>query len=59
MTETNQVDLTGLKCPMPIVELTKFMRPLEIGDTITAIANDPAFCLDVEAGCTNLSKLMI
>lgn len=51
MNATHEVDLTGLKCPMPIVELTKLMKQLDAGEEVSAIAKDPAFCLDVEAWC--------
>ncbi|VAX39378.1 hypothetical protein MNBD_PLANCTO02-81 [hydrothermal vent metagenome] len=46
-----EIDLTGLKCPMPIVQLAKLMKQLDAGDEFTAFADDPAFCLDVEAWC--------
>ena len=51
MNELNEVDLTGLKCPMPIVRLSKMMKQLNEGETVTAVADDPAFCLDVESWC--------
>ena len=51
MSVTQQIDLTGLQCPMPIVELAKLFKTLDVGEEITATANDPAFCLDVEAWC--------
>ena len=47
----SEIDLTGLRCPMPIVRLTKLMKDLDPGAEILATANDPAFCLDVEAWC--------
>ncbi len=50
-TEERKIDLTGLKCPMPIVQLNKLMKELGEGDEFTAVADDPAFCLDVEAWC--------
>ncbi len=52
MTTEREIDLTGLKCPMPIVQLTKLMKELDAGEAFTATADDPAFCLDVEAWCT-------
>ncbi|TWT80465.1 sulfur transfer protein SirA [Planctomycetes bacterium CA13] len=51
MTNVSEIDLTGMKCPMPIVHLTKLMKTLDDGDEVTAFATDPAFCLDVEAWC--------
>lgn len=51
MPSIREVDLTGLKCPMPIVELAKLIKQLQPGEEFTATANDPAFCLDVKAWC--------
>ncbi len=46
-----EVDLTGLNCPMPIVRLNKLIKELDEGEIFTAVADDPAFCLDIEAWC--------
>ena len=46
-----QLDLTGLKCPMPIVRLSQHVNTLEEGEEFEAFADDPAFCLDVQAWC--------
>ena len=59
MTVGNQIDLTGMKCPMPIVHLTKLMRTLNDGDEVEAVANDPAFCLDVEAWCNQTGNELL
>lgn len=59
MTTTRQIDLTGMKCPMPIVQLTKLIKELGSGDEITAVANDPAFCLDVEAWCNRTGHQLV
>ena len=51
MPTSTEIDLSGIKCPMPIVQLTKLMKTLENGDEIVAVATDPAFAPDVEAWC--------
>jgi TusA-related sulfurtransferase len=43
------VDLTGLKCPLPIVKLNKFIKQVSPGDELLVKADDPAFPLDVKA----------
>jgi len=43
------LDAQGLACPMPIVKLTKAIKDLTSGDTITVIADDPGFEPDVQA----------
>ncbi len=59
ITEEREIDLTGLKCPMPIVQLNKLMKQLEGGDEFTAVADDPAFCLDVEAWCNKTGNELL
>ena len=51
MSEITHLDMTGLRCPAPIVKLNGAMRDLPTGATLHAIATDPAFRLDVEAWC--------
>ncbi len=51
MLTERKIDLTGLKCPMPIVQLAKLVKELGAGEEFTATADDPAFCLDVESWC--------
>ena len=48
-----QVDLDcrGLPCPRPIIELARAMATLEVGDTVSVTADDPAARVDVEAWC--------
>lgn len=45
------LDLRGMKCPGPIVRLNAEIRHLTGGECLEAIANDPAFELDVKAWC--------
>ncbi len=59
ITEEREIDLTGLKCPMPIVQLNRLMKQLEGGDEFTAVADDPAFCLDVEAWCNKTGNELL
>lgn len=44
-----ELDCTGLKCPMPIVSISRAMRELGVGDALTVHADDPAFPADVES----------
>ncbi len=59
MPAIQEIDLTGLKCPMPIVRLSKLMKQLDAGQEIIAAANDPAFCLDVEAWCNKTGHELV
>jgi tRNA 2-thiouridine synthesizing protein A len=51
MANTRKVDLTGVKCPLPILKLNSIMKELDAGDECIATADDPAFCMDVRAWC--------
>ena len=46
-----QLDLTGLRCPIPIVRLAQNIDKLEPGDEILVTSTDPAFPMDVAAWC--------
>ena len=46
-----ELDLTGLRCPTPIVKLNTEMRALAPGEAIEVVASDPAFEPDVQAWC--------
>ncbi|MCW5619693.1 MAG: sulfurtransferase TusA family protein [Burkholderiales bacterium] len=51
MSETMTLDLTGMKCPVPIVRLNTEVRQVDIGMQLEALSDDPAFELDVKAWC--------
>ncbi|HUW78510.1 MAG TPA: sulfurtransferase TusA family protein [Candidatus Nanopelagicaceae bacterium] len=46
-----KIEASGLKCPQPIILLARRIIELEIGETITLIADDPAAAYDVPAWC--------
>lgn len=45
------LDLTGMKCPVPIVRLNTEVRQIDTGAQLEALSDDPAFELDVKAWC--------
>ena len=45
----SDLDCIGLKCPMPIVRISRAMKDITVGDTLTVHADDPAFRADVES----------
>jgi tRNA 2-thiouridine synthesizing protein A len=59
MTAALALDMTGLRCPAPIVRLNGAMRDLAPGATLHAIATDPAFRLDVEAWCRRTGHTLL
>lgn len=60
MSELSQeLNLVGLKCPLPIVELNRVIKKLSSGEDVRAIADDPAFLLDVEAWCKRTGHTLV
>jgi TusA-related sulfurtransferase len=57
--DTVSVDMTGLRCPAPIVQLNEAARKLAPGTTLHAIASDPAFELDVQAWCRRTGHVLV
>ncbi|PID47388.1 MAG: SirA family protein [Proteobacteria bacterium] len=52
MSEFNQeLDVTGLNCPLPILRCKKAMNAMDTGETINVIATDPGAVRDFEAYC--------
>ena len=45
------LDVRGLKCPMPIVKLQKRVSEIEIGDEIDFVADDVSCVQDLPAWC--------
>ncbi|MEM9840763.1 MAG: sulfurtransferase TusA family protein [Pseudomonadota bacterium] len=44
---TKTLDLTGLRCPIPVIRVEAAMRRAEAGDVIIAKADDPLARLDI------------
>ncbi|SDT29869.1 tRNA 2-thiouridine synthesizing protein A [Jiangella sp. DSM 45060] len=52
MTDATLVlDCRGLRCPLPIIELARRIGDVEVGRTVTVLADDPAAASDVPAWC--------
>ncbi|MDQ4084635.1 MAG: sulfurtransferase TusA family protein [Actinomycetota bacterium] len=45
------VDCTGMRCPMPVIELTRRLADVEVDEVIGVVADDPAAKADVPAWC--------
>ena len=54
-----KLDCKGQRCPKPIIQISRKMRELAVGDTLEVEADDPAFQPDLEAWLsTRQSELM-
>jgi tRNA 2-thiouridine synthesizing protein A len=45
------VDCTGMRCPMPVIELTRRLEDVGVDEVIGVVADDPAAQSDVPAWC--------
>ncbi len=56
-----EVDLCGLQCPGPLIELKKELDALTLGEIIKVSVSDPGFCNDIEGwtACTGNSLLQV
>ena len=46
-----ELDVKGLKCPLPVLKVQKAMKELDVGDQLEVIATDPLSVIDVPAYC--------
>jgi tRNA 2-thiouridine synthesizing protein A len=53
------LDLSGLRCPVPIVRLNAAFKDLPAGACIEVLASDPAFELDVQAWCRRTGHALL
>ncbi len=46
-----ELDARGLLCPLPVLKARKRLEPLEPGDVLRMLADDPAAVIDVPHFC--------
>lgn len=56
---TSHIDCRGLSCPMPIVKVSRALKPLASGETLSVTASDPAFRADLEAWVKKLGHVLV
>ena len=56
---TKTLDLNGLPCPQPTMQLTLELSSCQSGDTIEAISNTPTFLDDVKSWCQRMKKTLL
>lgn len=54
-----QLDATGLLCPLPVLKARKRLAPLEIGDELEVRADDPAAIIDMPHFCAEAGHELI
>ncbi len=54
-----ELDATGLLCPLPVLKLRKRLAPLGPGARITMRADDPAAIVDVPHFCAEAGHTLV
>ena len=54
-----ELDVTGLMCPLPVLKLGKRMRALPPGTTVAVLATDPAARIDVPHYCAESGNELV
>lgn len=55
----DEIDATGLLCPLPVLKLRKRLKGLQAGAVVRLIATDPAAVIDVPHFCTESGHSLI
>lgn len=52
MSSATQLDLKGLKCPLPVLKTRKALTRLNAGDQLTVLTTDPMAEIDIPHFCS-------
>ena len=55
----HNLNLIGLKCPIPILKISKKLKEIKNGDIIKAICDDPKFENDINNLCKSIKIKLI
>lgn len=53
------VDCKGIRCPMPLVEISKAIKGMAPGETLVVEASDPAFEADLRAWARKTGNILV
>lgn len=56
---TQTLDVTGLKCPMPILRAKKALAQMQTDEILTVLATDPGAPGDFEAFCRQTGHVLL
>ncbi len=59
MTWDEEIDATGLLCPLPVLRARKRLRAMGPGQVLRLIATDPAAVIDVPHFCAEAGHALI
>jgi tRNA 2-thiouridine synthesizing protein A len=50
-TEPSLIDARGLKCPLPVLRMEKWLASAQVGAQVTILATDPMAKIDIPLFC--------
>ncbi|MCP3973580.1 MAG: sulfurtransferase TusA family protein [bacterium] len=53
------LDLKGMLCPMPVVEISRAIKQVEVGQIVEATATDPGVMADIPAWCHSTGNTLM
>jgi tRNA 2-thiouridine synthesizing protein A len=53
------VDCKGIRCPMPLVMISKAIKGMAAGETLAVEASDPAFEADLKAWARKTGNILV
>ncbi len=59
MTDPVTLDLTGLKCPLPVLKARRAIKDMPVGAELVVLADDPAAPLDFDHFCQTGGHLLV
>ena len=59
MANTTELDLSGLKCPLPVIKARKALARLGPGDELFLVTTDPMAAIDIPHMCNEDGHLLL
>ena len=59
MKTDNELDATGLLCPLPVLKVRKRLKSLASGQVLRVLADDPAAAIDMPHFCAEQGHLLL
>jgi tRNA 2-thiouridine synthesizing protein A len=59
MTWDEEIDATGLLCPLPVLKARKRLKGMAPGQVLRLIATDPAASIDVPHYCAESGNVLV
>ncbi len=56
---TQQLDASGLSCPLPVLRTKKAIASLSSGDVLEIISSDPGSAKDLESFCNQTGHTLL